>query len=429
MAGPEICQHLSFFSQPKPILRPALICFLLLFALPLAAQDTAWARSIMQRLGSPYYAGRGYTEQGDGKAALFIARQFDSIGVRQLPSMGNWTQEFRLSVNKVHGRIGLAGDGTRYQPAKDYLIYPSAPSIGPVEMQVIRVDSTTKFKRKEGYYWDKAILLPPNYQPYHQPSMNDLEALKPGCIIHQRSKLVYGVSQTQASFPQVDVIAGLLDGVKRIELKIESQFMPDYSSQNVIGFVPGRKYPDSFLVFCAHYDHLGRMGDQVYFPGANDNASGTAMLIQLAAYFAKHPAQKSLLFIAFGGEEAGLVGSEYFVNHPPIALKDISFVMNMDLLGNGQDGMTVVNGTVHEGEYNHLLALNAEAGNLKQIKPRGPTSNSDHYPFSQKGVPAFFVYLLGAYPWYHDPEDSAEKPTLLGWEGCYDLMRRWAEDR
>ena len=89
------------------------------------------------------------------------------------------------------------------------------------------------------------------------------------------------------------------------------------------------------------------MGKDVYFPGANDNASGVAMLLNLANYYSKKENQPkcSIAFIAFAGEEAGLLGSKYFSEHPLIPLNKMKFLVNLDLLGTGDEGMMVVNAT------------------------------------------------------------------------------------
>src|SRR6201999_64747 len=98
--------------------------------------------------------------------------------------------------------------------------------------------------------------------------------------------------------------------VDEIEVSVGAKFIRNYTSQNVIGYVKGKDNPDSFIVFTAHYDHLGQMGKKVYFPGANDNASGVAMLLSLARYYSKpeHKPKCSIVFIAFGGEEVALLG-------------------------------------------------------------------------------------------------------------------------
>ena len=171
------------------------------------------------------------------------------------------------------------------------------------------------------------------------------------------------------------------------------------------------------------------MGEATYFPGANDNASGIAMLLDLARYFAK-PENKprySIGFIAFAGEEAGLVGSKYYTDHPIVPLTNISFLMNMDLMANGQDGMMVVNGKVFPQQYDKLVNINDSTHYLKAIEKRGKAANSDHYWFSEKGVRAFFFYLLGDYPYYHDIYDTPEKPTMAGYDGAFRIIRDFAK--
>jgi Zn-dependent M28 family amino/carboxypeptidase len=178
---------------------------------------------------------------------------------------------------------------------------------------------------------------------------------------------------------------------------------------------------------CAHYDHLGKIGTSTLFPGANDNASGTAFMLELAAWFSKKPLPWSLLFIAFSAEEAGLQGSRYLVQHPPVPLSRIRFVMNLDLIGFGDKGATVVNGTVHEKEFRRLVSINSSKGYLPEIKARGKAANSDHYPFSEMGVPAFFLYTLGGPGHYHDISDRAETVTFSGFINTFGLVRDFLE--
>ena len=121
-----------------------------------------------------------------------------------------------------------------------------------------------------------------------------------------------------------------------------------FGHHNVIGYIPAKKKCAKTILFTAHYDHLGRMGKDTYFPGANDNASGTAMLFSIAKYFKENPSEFNIMFIAFAGEEAGLVGSKYFVEHPIVKLKKIKFVINLDIMGSGEAGVTVVNGSLFE---------------------------------------------------------------------------------
>ena len=199
----------------------------------------------------------------------------------------------------------------------------------------------------------------------------------------------------------------------------EQQFIPQMTCKNVIGMVPG-ELADSYIVFTAHYDHLGMMGKKTMFPGASDNASGTAMILSLAQYFAEHPSKYSIVFIAFAGEEAGLIGSEYFVNNPLMDLKSIRFLINIDIMGDAQNGIAVVNGVQHEQEFQLLSSLNpvvSVQGNdtvfqFKEIRKGEGAANSDHYHFSKAGVPSFFIFSMGGKGFYHDTWDKPETLSL-----------------
>jgi aminopeptidase YwaD len=216
---------------------------------------------------------------------------------------------------------------------------------------------------------------------------------------------------------------------RTVRLRLDAVFQPAYQTQNIVGVLPGRVQPDSFLVVTAHYDHLGRLGHRAYFPGANDNASGTAMLLELAEHYTRpenRPAY-SLVFLAFGAEEAGLVGSRYFVEHPLVPLPSIRFLLNLDLLGTGQEGATVVNGRVFESEYQLLQQLNTNGQYLPSLAARGRAANSDHYYFSEQGVPAFFLYTRGTPSFYHDVQDKAATLPLTGFPGAFRLLRAFLD--
>ncbi len=181
---------------------------------------------------------------------------------------------------------------------------------------------------------------------------------------------------------------------------------------------------DSFIVFTAHYDHLGKMGKETIFPGANDNASGASVLLDLANYYTNkaETGNYCYVFIAFGGEEAGLVGSKYFTEHPSFALDKIKFLINLDLLGNGEEGITVVNGRLHKKEFETLVKINDEKGYLEAVNARGKARNSDDYYFTEKDVPAFFIYTLGKNKAYHDIYDKPETLLFPEYNDLFDLL-------
>ncbi|MBK9731452.1 MAG: M28 family peptidase [Chitinophagaceae bacterium] len=244
-----------------------------------------------------------------------------------------------------------------------------------------------------------------------------------GVVEYSDNKLTWDASQDQLSFCYLQV-KGSLPKTKKsvVTVDIESEWKKNYRTQNVIGYVKGTSMPDSFLVFTAHYDHLGQMGDSTYFPGANDNASGTSMVLNLAKYYASHPSKYSIAFMFFSGEELGLLGSRHYVNHPLFPLGNIKFLVNLDIVGTGDEGIKVVNGTEFPLAFNQLVKLNEFKLLLKVVSPRGKAANSDHYSFYEKGVPCFFIYTMGGIAAYHDVFDRAETLPLTDYDDLFQLL-------
>ena len=210
--------------------------------------------------------------------------------------------------------------------------------------------------------------------------------------------------------------------VRKVAAALENKFIPNFRSHNVLGLVPGTEQPDSFIVFTAHFDHLGKMGAATVFPGAHDNASGTALMLYLARHFAANPHRYSIAFIGFSGEEAGLIGSRYFVDHPVFPLQDIRFVINLDMTGDATNGITVVNAVEQKKAFALLQQINEEKGYLPKINERDQSRNSDHYHFSERGVPAIFIYGNGTKPYYHDVFDKARELSLENIDGLVRLL-------
>ena len=185
--------------------------------------------------------------------------------------------------------------------------------------------------------------------------------------------------------------------------------------------------PDSFIFITAHYDHLGGMGLNTFFPGANDNASGVSLLLNLARYYSMSPQRYSIGFICFAGEEAGLVGSKFYTEYPLRPLDNIRFLLNTDLAGTGEEGITVVNATEFPEAFSLLKGINDEYKLLPAVKERGKAANSDHYYFSEKGVPAFFFYTMGGIKAYHDIFDRPETLPLDRHEELFRLVSLFVE--
>ncbi|MEM6805045.1 MAG: M28 family peptidase, partial [Bacteroidota bacterium] len=165
--------------------------------------------------------------------------------------------------------------------------------------------------------------------------------------------------------------------------------------------------------------------------GANDNASGTSMLLSMATYFsqAEHQTKYSLLFIAFGGEETGLIGSSFYVNEQALVpLAQTKFILNLDLMGNGIEGIMAVGGKDFPQYFEKLQVANEEMKAVPKVRSRKNAPNSDHYFFLLNGIPGFFIYTLGGPPHYHDILDNPDTIVLSRYVEVRNLLIKFIED-
>lgn len=183
-------------------------------------------------------------------------------------------------------------------------------------------------------------------------------------------------------------------GDLRANLRVRSDIR-ESTSHNVAAMVPGTAHPDEYIIYTAHWDHLGREGDQV-FNGAVDNASGTAGLLLLAEAFAKldPPPERSILFLAVTAEEQGLLGSEYYARNPIVPLEQTVAVINVDVLnyiGPTHDITVVGYGASGLDAFVDAAAAAHDRRVMPDQRPEaGVFYRSDHFSFSKQGVPALF---------------------------------------
>lgn len=186
---------------------------------------------------------------------------------------------------------------------------------------------------------------------------------------------------------------------------------------NVGAYLPGET--NEYIVIGAHYDHLG-LGEQfsmapslvgTVHPGADDNASGTAGVIELARWFSSEPKkhQRGILFLTFAGEELGLLGSSYYVNHPVLPLQDDVAMINMDMIGRIRDRKIYVGGVGTGTTFADLLKQLVPKHDFEaDITERGGYGSSDHTSFTTKQIPVLF-FFSGLHADYHKPSDTWDK--------------------
>jgi hypothetical protein len=203
---------------------------------------------------------------------------------------------------------------------------------------------------------------------------------------------------------------------------------------NVAGYLPGTT--DEYVVMGAHYDHLG-LGEQfsmapsmagTIHPGADDNASGTAGVIELARWFSTQPKQKrGILFLTFAGEELGLLGSSYYVNHPLLPNdKDVTMI-NMDMIGRVRDGRLFIGGIGTGTTLKKLLEEVSPKYNLHIDYSEAGYGSSDHTSFTAKQVPVLF-FFSGLHADYHKPSDTWDKIDAPDAAKVLDLVAEVGED-
>jgi len=198
---------------------------------------------------------------------------------------------------------------------------------------------------------------------------------------------------------------------KRVRLQVTLSAQTD-SAYNVAGYLPGADpvLKDELVVVGAHYDHVGAPGDTVY-NGADDNASGTAGVLEIAEAFAtcgERP-RRSVLFLAFAGEEKGLFGSRFYADHPLFPLEKTIAMLNLDMIGRNDSNMVAVIGSKTSATLTHInQQANALVGMELSYEWDRYFRQSDHYSFYRKHIPVLF-FNTGDHPDLHRPTDDVDK--------------------
>ena len=421
-------------------MKKILLLMLAVITVQLNAQDLAHYKKIVKELSSAKYQGRGYAEDGANKAGKWIAKEFAKAGADEVTC-----QPFKLNINTFPGKMDVRVDGKKLTPGVDFTLREFNPGLKG-EFKLYYVDMEN-FDAEKMY----ADLASPEYQGA-MVVCDFMFSMKNGKAFRKLSSkkdcsnvgMVYtceeplkfnkAYGEVVREKPIIWVKPDFPKDAKTIKVDMENEFLKDYECFNVIAKVEGNRH-DSCYVFTAHYDHLGKLGKKTFYPGAHDNASGTAAIITFAAHYTKNKPEFDMYFIAFSGEDANLRGSDWYVEHPVVPLSQIKFLFNLDMIAdNNPKQYCEFSNEAMEG-FALFEKINAEKGYFEALDRHELDENSDHWPFAKKNVPVvFFMNEHGdAYKYYHTVHDTYENHIFSNYEPTFklieDFIKKYGSDQ
>ena len=418
-----------------------LILFLgLSFNCGLISQNLKYAHKVLKDLTANEMYGRAAYKNGDSIAAEYIAKEFAKFNLKSINDAkgSNGYKQFYTADNVVLEDIRFElGRGNIMRPDDDYYILGSSPSTD-IELENVRplliVDKAHWDLVKTTRLADVILVFNVNTFNLNVKEIVDfvdtgLANVQPQLIIFQGyQRISYYIGRDKISkYPVLQIVGDKIGAnVPYLKLHIKNKLETNRTAQNVIGTIEGKRKND-YVFITAHYDAMGMFGDKV-FHGAHDNASGVATLLDLANHYSK-PANRpeyTLVFIAFGGEEIGLVGSKYYVENPIVPNDRIKIVLNLDLVGSGSGGLIVANGEASDTQkyFKELEKISNEEHYFHKITSLPHRCNSDHCSFVEKGVPAVFIMTAGAEcAFSHSIYDNYENTPMTKYESLFRLIR------
>lgn len=412
-----------------------LIILLAFFAVQLQAQDLTHYKQIVKELSSSKYKGRGYAYDGANKAGKFIEKEFVKAGADEVIC-----QPFKLDINTFPGKMSFSVDGKKLTPGVDFTLREFSPGVKGT-FKLYHID--TKNYDSEKLFADLA--RPENHNAFvvcdfwfsykHTADFQRLQSkdgsTNAGIIFTWTDpilKFYKAYGEKVIDKPVLWAAASFPADAKSVTLDIENEFLKDYECFNVIAKVEGKRH-DACYVFTAHYDHLGVLGKKTYYPGAHDNASGTAAIITLAAHYAENQPEYDIYFIAFSGEDAYLRGSEWYAAHPTVPLEQIKYLFNLDMIGDNNPVQYCEVSDPGMDGFKLMEDINTANGYFKSLNRAELAGNSDHYPFAQRGVPCIFLENEGgdAFKYYHTVFDTWENAYFDSYAPTFKLVTDFIE--
>ncbi len=432
-------------------------------------------KSNLSILASDALEGRATGTRGQKMAAAFISFHFEQLGLKA-PVDGSYYQHFNL-YRIVPAETTLSTGGTTYRNFKDIIFYGQDNSGGPIQIPVVfagrgRVEDFAKIQAGgKGV----VILMADDDQDYRTPiaaaraanasmvfivntttetafrdyarqweaylSDTRLSLRKPEIVSQNTgvffiapavAEKVFDTSLDKlnkaAESTSKNSLGKVAQGDVTYKTSVEAQAV---ASENVLGYLEGTDKKDELLVITSHYDHIGMLpsgeGDLIN-NGADDDGSGTVAVMQMAKAFAQakkdgHGPRRSILFMTVAGEENGLLGSDYYTQHPVFPLENTVVNLNVDMIGRRDEEhkdsppyVYVIGSDKLSSELHELSeSVNREHTNLvfdytynDENHPARLYYRSDHWNFAKKNIPIIF-YFDGIHEDYHQPSDEVDK--------------------
>ncbi|MBC7556875.1 MAG: M20/M25/M40 family metallo-hydrolase [Chryseobacterium sp.] len=380
--------------------------------------------------------GRRTGTAGEKLAYEFIQTQFKKAGLKGFTADKQYVQDFEVNEGREIGKSTsfIIGD-IAYSETEHFFPFAFSGNLAPTKLESIKKDIT---------FFDLADLLKENQ---NNPHFDLKEKILNVCNdqISKNKKLIIftntGSIKDDLKFDERDKTPVLSIPVIYVKERLRSNLSGGLSAvtlsisvtaktkigHNVIGYINNKA--TNTIILGAHYDHLGYGEDHnslyngstpMIHNGADDNASGTAALIELAKKLKKSSYKKyNYLFVSFSGEELGLFGSKYFTDHAGLDLKTVNYMINMDMVGRLNDsthGLTI-GGYGTSPTWGKII--NTKDAYFKINADSSGSGPSDHTSFYKKDIPVLF-FFTGSHKDYHKPTDDADK---INYEGELQIIK------
>ena len=414
--------------------RILILILLSLVSMMATGQDTTHYKRLIKALSSARFQGRGYAKGGANKAGKFLQKEYMKAGVDEVT-----LQPFKLDINTFCGQMEMWADGKKLRAGVDFSMREYSPGVHGT-FPVYHVDSLNF--DAERMFADLAKPENANcmvacefwFTYRHKEAFSRLqkagECTNAGLIYTWESPIKFfkAYGHYVVDKPILWVTPEAIDSVKSVRVKVDNKFLKGYECFNVIAKVEGQRH-DSCYVFTAHYDHIGNLGKKIFYAGANDNASGTAALVTLAAYYAKNRPPYDMYFIAFSGEDANLRGSTWYADHPVVPLQQVKYLFNIDMIGDNNPVQYCEVSDEGMRGFSLFEQINEREHYFQTLHRGELAANSDHYPFATRHVPCIFLENENgdAFQYYHTIFDTYKTVRFESYEPVFRLVRDFVE--